>query len=110
MVNEEPAAIYAKMRALLALGWCRHALARRGNGEPCPPCDPLAASWSLHGACMRATHDLNLELTFPFVRDALKDAVWTKYRLFYMWCDDHPQFTARSAQDIVESLLAECTR
>lgn len=101
----EPHELLTKARFLLLRGWCRYALARTAFGVPCHPNDPRATAWSLHGAVLRASEDLLLDHSFPFVRDRLKDYVWANHRLYLMWCDDSPDFGARDAIAAVDALL-----
>jgi hypothetical protein len=52
-----PRAYLLAVRALLAQGWCQHALARDRHGERCNPAALDAACWCLRGACQRIDHE-----------------------------------------------------
>lgn len=110
MDDQDLAVLLRRAHDLLLRGWCRRALARTGLGVPCHPLDPKAASWSLHGALMRAAYVTCMDHVFAQARERLRATVWDRYRLCYMWCDDNASFGARDALAVVEAELELCTR
>lgn len=98
--------VFTLARTRLLQGWCRGAIARTAYGEACHPNNPHAAAWSLHGAIMRAAHELGLAHTREAAqaREAARRALWTKHHMWLMWLDDG---SAARAVALLEHLLAQ---
>lgn len=94
----------AKMRLLQ--GWCRRALARTATGHPCHPNHPHAAAWSLHGAVMRAAHELNDHRAFHAAREAVRWELWRRHKRYLMWVDDDPNISAQTIIRVIDEVLS----
>ena len=75
-------------------GW---PLARSATGRPCHPNDSIAALWSLHGALMRAAHDLDLGHVLQTARAHASGHLWRRHRMQLVWAELDPRFDASRA-------------
>lgn len=78
-------------------GW---PLARDQHGEACDPRASDAAFWSLQGALMRASADLDLQSMLPSVREIVVDILYSE-GFSLVWAEMNPKFTS----DIAEKAL-----
>lgn len=76
-------------------------LARDATGAPCHPNSSNAAAWSLHGALVRAAHDLAAEHVLQTARERVAGVLWERHRLLLSWAELDPRFTAAQARACV---------
>ena len=75
-------------------GW---PLARDNYGEACDPRALDASSWSVQGALMRASFDLDLQGMLPSVREVVVDILYAD-GISLVWAEMNPRFTTDAAE------------